>query len=59
MEQYKRMGGCARPRILGLTASVVIGKAKDDLAFKREVTQLEKTMNAKVITVEELGSYIM
>ena len=53
------MGGCARPRILGLTASVVIGKAKDDLAFKREVTQLEKTMNAKVITVEELGSYIM
>ncbi len=59
MDKYhdiKVIGGSARlPRILGLSASVVAKKC-DRFKFVQEKTQLEKNLDARVITTEDLAS---
>ena len=46
------------PRILGLSASIVVKKPKDREKFKEEKARLEQTLDAKVVTTEDLADLL-
>lgn len=57
LTQYEEAGGSNRPRILGLSASIVTGKV-NDLKFRQQLIELERTMHSKVITADNLANYL-
>ena len=59
MDRYAEIKerGAPVPRILGLSASIVTKKVKEE-KFKEEKARLEQTLHAKIVTTENLADLL-